>query len=467
MGVTVVLNGTEQQRLVVLNRVLVGDLTGAEAAAALGRSVRQVRRMLAAYRKEGAAALAHGNRGHAPAHALDPALGQRVTALAQTRYAGLNDTHLSELLAEEEGIILSRHTVRRLRRAAGLERPRQRRLPAHRRRRERKPQAGYPAGVMLLQLDASPHAWLEERGPRLALVAAIDDATGTVPAAVFREQEDAAGYLQLLYQVVMTVGVPEAVYHDRHGIFVRAPQEKERLEEQLAGAREPTQVGRALRELGIVSIMAHSPQAKGRIERLFGTLQDRLVAELHLAGAATLAEATAVLTAYLPHFNARFAVPATVAAPAWRPLDPQTDPWQICCFRYTRTVGRDDTVRLGEHRLQLLPPRGHGPYTHCRVEVREHLDGSLSVWQQGQRIATQPAPLEAPRLRARQSERPLSIPAPTGAGMDRVSGGGAAGRDAPAHSALAGLLTPPLSPPSPHPRPAPTHPWRSGFTKRG
>lgn len=456
------LNGTEQQRLVVLNRVLVGDLTGVEAAAALGLSVRQVRRILAAYRKEGAAALAHGNRGHTPAHALAPALGQRVIALAQTTYAGLNDTHLSELLAEEEGIILSRHTVRRLRRAAGLERPRQRRLPAHRRRRERKPQAG-----MLLQLDASPHAWLAERGPRLTLVAAIDDATGTVPAAVFREQEDAAGYLAVLHQMVSTVGVPEAVYHDRHAIFVRSAGERESLAEQLAGAREPTQVGRALRELGIVSIVAHSPQAKGRVERLFGTLQDRLVAELGLAGAATLAEANAVLTAYLPHFNARFAVPAPVAAPAWRSLDPQTDPWQICCFRYTRTVGRDDTVRLGEHRLQLLPPRGHGLYAHCRVEVREHLDGSLSVWQQGQRIATQQAPLEAPRLRARQGDRTLPPSATPVTEGGRVAGGSAAGRAAPDHRARAGLLTPPLSPPSPRPRPAPTHPWRSGFTKRG
>src|SRR5215216_4429187 len=190
MRETVSLTGTEQQRLVVLNRVLMGDLTAADAATALERSVRQVRRMLAAYRKEGAAALVHGNRGRTPAHALDPALGQRVIALARTRYAGCNDTHLTEVLAEEEGIRLGRSSVRRLRLGAGLDRPRRRRPPAHRRRRERKPQAG-----MLLQLDASVHAWLAERGPRLALVAAIDDATGTVPAAVFREQEDAAGYL--------------------------------------------------------------------------------------------------------------------------------------------------------------------------------------------------------------------------------------------------------------------------------
>jgi transposase len=409
MRETVILNGAEQQRLVVLNRVLVGDLTAAEAATALERSVRQVRRMLAAYRKEGAAALAHGNRGRTPAHALEDTVAQQVVQLARTRYQGVNDTHLSELLAEE-GIVLSRSSVRRLRLAAGLARPRQRRPPAHRRRRERKPQAG-----MLLQLDASPHAWLEDRGPRLSLIAAIDDATGTVPAAVFREQEDAAGYLSVLYQVVTSVGVPEAVYHDRHGIFRRSTRERESLSEQLAGAREPTQVERALREFGIVSIAAHSPQAKGRVERLFGTFQDRLVAELRLAGAATLTEANAVLAAYLPRFNARFAVPAREAAVAYRPVPSAIDPWQLCCLRYVRVVARDDTVRLDEHRLQLLPPRGHGTYARCRVEVREHLDGSLSVWHHGQPLATQSAPLEATQLRARAGRGALTgeVGAPT------------------------------------------------------
>jgi hypothetical protein len=352
--------------------------------------------MLAAYRKEGAAALAHGNRGCTPAHALEEETRQRVVALARTTYAGFNDTHFSEVLAEEEGLVLSRSTVRRLRLEAGLPRPRGRRPPAHRTRRERRAQAG-----MLLQLDASPHAWLEDRGPRLSLIAAIDDATGTVPTAIFREQEDAAGYLTVLYQTVTSVGVPEAVYHDRHPIFVPPRRERETLAEQLAGAREPTQVGRALRALGIVSIAAHSPQAKGRVERLFGTLQDRLVAELRLAGATSQEEANALLAAFLPRFNARFAVPAAVPEAAWRPLPVATDPWQICALRYVRVVARDDTVRFGEHWLHLVPPRGDGTYARCRVEVREHLDGSLSVWHHGQQLATQPAPLAAPQLRAR------------------------------------------------------------------
>jgi transposase len=161
MWETVVLNGTEQQRLVVLNRMLMGDLTGADAAAAMGLSVRQVRRMLAAYRKKGAAALAHGNRGRTPINALDPVLCARIVALAQTAYAGLNDTHLAEVLSEEERIVVSRSAVRRIRVAAGLERPRQRCPPAHRKRRERKAQAG-----RLLQFDASDHPWLAERGLR-------------------------------------------------------------------------------------------------------------------------------------------------------------------------------------------------------------------------------------------------------------------------------------------------------------
>jgi transposase len=459
MSETVLLSGVEQQRLVVLNRMLVGDLTGAEAAAALGLSVRQVRRLLAAYRKEGAAALAHGNRGRTPTTALAAALGARGVALAQTRYAGLNDTHLAEVLAEEEGLVLARASVRRLRLRAGLPRPRQRRSPAHRKRRERQPQAG-----MLLQLDGSRHAWLEERGPWLTLLAAIDDATGTVPVALFREQEDAAGYRALLHQVVSTVGVPEAISHDRHTIFQRPPQERETLAEQLAGEREPTQVGRALRELGIVSLAAPSPQAKGRVERLFGTLQDRLVVELRLAGATTLAQANAVVAAYLPRFNARFAVPPANADPAWCPLRPETDPWQICCLRYLRTVGRDETVRLGEHRRQLLPPRGFGSLARRRVEVREHVDGSLSVWYQGQHLATQAAPLEAPRLRARAGggTSPGETGRPVSPGL--VGGGGGAGPAELDRAAVSHLTTPPAPPPV---RPAPTHPWRRSYQGGG
>lgn len=266
-------------------------------------------RIVAAYKKEGAAALPHGNRGRTPQHALDEGLRNRVVELARTKYAGCNHQHMSELLAEHEGILISRSSIRNILLEAGIKSPRKRRAPRHRSRRERYPQEG-----MLLQMDASPHDWLQGRGPRLVLVACIDDATGTVPGAEFRYQEDAHGYMLVLRlrQVVLTYGRPLAVYHDRHSIFEQTPTRRGMvewsIEEQLRGEKEPTQFGRVLRELSINPITAHSPQAKGRIERLFGTLQDRLVMELALAGASTLEEANVVLWSYLPRFNKRFGV---------------------------------------------------------------------------------------------------------------------------------------------------------------
>ena len=247
----------------VLNGVEVGRLTGREAAEVLGLSLRHVRRILAAYRKEGAAALAHGNRGRKPHNALDGGLKKRVLELAQSTYASCNTQHFTELLSEREHIAVSRSAVRMILLAAGLRSPRKRRPPKHRSRRER-----YPRQGMLLQIDASRDDWLEGRDPYLSLIGAIDDATGKVPYALFRAEEDAQGYVLLLRHIVENQGIPEAVYHDRHGIFERSRREPETLEEQLAGTRKPTQFGRMLEELGIISITSLSPQARGRIERL-------------------------------------------------------------------------------------------------------------------------------------------------------------------------------------------------------
>lgn len=312
---------------------------------------------------------------------------------------------------------------------------------------------------LLVQWDGSRHAWLEERGPVLVLLAAIDDATGTVLAAHFRQAEDAHGYLQLLADLVTAHGLPAALYHDRHGIFqVNAPPS---VAEQLAGQRPLSQVGRALAELGIHAIAAHSPQAKGRIERLFGTLQDRLVAELRLAGAGTLGDANRVLATFLPAYNARFAVPPTDAASAFRPLEPTVDLARSCCFKYTRTVALDNTVQLGEHRLQLQPGQRRISYARAAVEVHEHLDGSLAVYYQGEPVSSQPAPAEAPVLRARTGRvtQPTAvIPLVEEAREDlAVAVGGVglwAGAPAAVHTS------------TPH-RPAPDHPWRRSVKPGG
>ncbi|MCK4696683.1 MAG: helix-turn-helix domain-containing protein [Dehalococcoidia bacterium] len=193
----VTLNMEEQKMLMVLNQVKRGVVTCREASEVLHLSLRHVRRLLAAYRKEGAAALAHGNRGRKPHHALDSSLRLRVLQLVRSTYAGCNTQHFTELLAEREGIVLSRSSIRRILFEAGIKSPRKRRPPKHRSRRERYPQEG-----MLLQIDGSCHDWLEWRGSWLSLIGAIDDATGKVPYALFREQEDGQGYFFLLRQIV-------------------------------------------------------------------------------------------------------------------------------------------------------------------------------------------------------------------------------------------------------------------------
>jgi len=399
----VTLTPKEQTRVKMLNEVNEGVLTAGEAAGLLGVSLRQVRRLIAAYRMEGVAALAHGNRGRHPAHTIAAPTREQVRVLAQTRYAGWNQHHLTDLLAEREGIGLSRSTVRRILQEEGITSPRMHRVATHRSRRER-----YPKEGMLVQMDGSPHAWLETRGPRLCLISSVDDATSTVPAALFREQEDSHGYLLLLQVLVTTHGRPIAVYHDRHSIFIPPSQQKLTVEEQLVATSATTQVHRALAALDIRSISAHSPQAKGRIERLFATFQDRLVAELRLADITTCAEANRFLASFLPRYNAQFGVPARELGRAYRPLETGCDLEQICCFVYYRTVAADNTVRLGEHRIQIQPGPARVSYAKTRVEVQERLDGAVVVYHQGQCLATKEAPEEAPILRARAAGRPAS-----------------------------------------------------------
>lgn len=435
----VTLNKKEQRRLVVLNQVEVGRMRGREAAEVLTLSMRHVRRLLAAYRKEGAQALAHGNRGRRPRNALDEGLKGEVVELARSTYAGCNTQHFSELLAEREGINLSRSSVRLILLGVGIRSPRKRRAPKHRSRRER-----YPREGMLLQIDGSRDDWLERRGPYLTLVGAIDDATGKVPYGLFRDQEDTQGYTLLLRQIVESHGIPQALYHDGHGIFERSKREAESLEEQLMGRREPTQFGRIMEELGIISITSRSPQARGRIERLWGTFQDRLKSELRIAGAKTSEEANRVFLDFLPRYNQRFAVPAKEAGLAYRKPPEGFNPDEVFCFKYQRTVGLDNVVRFGEHRIQIIPTNGRLSYAKAKVEVQERMDGSLAVYYKGQCLATRLAPPEAPLLRARNFKRAMP-------------GGSESG-----YAKIVTAAKKPSSPKAPW-KPGPDHPWRRRF----
>jgi hypothetical protein len=381
-------------------RLGAGKLTTLEAARVLGLSVRQVRRIRRAAERVGRAGVEHGNRGQVPVNKLRAAVRTRILRLRRTTYRDFNDAHFTEKLAEETPpLVVSVCTVRRVLRVAGVAAVRRRRPPRHRRRRERKAQAG-----LMLLWDGSRHDWLEGRGPWLCLLAAIDDATGELlPGAHFVEQECAAGYLRVLREVVAAHGVPWSLYMDQHGALKRN-DDHWTLAEEFRGRQDPTQVGQALEALGIEAIYALSPQAKGRVERLWGTLQDRLVSELRLAGAATAAAATAVLAGYRLTHNRRFAVPAQDQTPAWRPRRPGTDLDRVCSFGYEATVLKDNTIRLAGLIVDIPPGPRRRSYADRRVEVRQFLDGGWRVYAGDQLIATA-APTAHRDLRARRRRK--------------------------------------------------------------
>jgi hypothetical protein len=320
--------------------------------------------------------------------------------LATAKYAGFNQQHLTEKLNEEEGIDLSRPTVRRILLNEGITSPRKHRPKKYRRRRARRRREG-----QMLQLDGSEHDWLEGRGPRLTLLGAIDDATGKVAGALFREHEDAEGYFLLMESIVTHKGAPESVYSDRHGVFVHTTDKEQTLEEQLAGRKRPTQFGLLMEELGVEMIFALSPQAKGRIERLWGTFQDRLVSELRVAGATTREEAQRVLDKFIVKFNRQFGVPPSEPQTGYRPLAVQVDPFKLFSFRHERVVGNDNTVRLKGRVIQIPAGKRRISYAKARVTVHEGLDGTVGVYHQGEWIAFEPSQEDRPTVRMASRQR--------------------------------------------------------------
>ena len=422
----------------LLAAALAGRITNREGATALHMTPRQFQRLKQRFRVGGALAVRHQGRGR-PSHRRLPAtVCAQIQALLQDRYAGFNDTHLTEKLCEHHGLPVSRESVRRLRRALGRPAVHRRRPAQHRARRPREPAAG-----QLLQLDGSAFDWLEGRGPAMTLLGAIDDATSTVVALHFRPTEDLHGYATLLHQVFTTVGLPVALYGDGVNILVRTDRHWS-LAEQLAGTQAPTHLGRVLQDLGIGYVQARSPQGKGRVERLWGTLQDRLVSELRLRTVRTRAAANAFLPEFLADFNRRFARPPAQPQAVWR--RPPRDLALVLSCRYTRQVARDNTLRLGPRLVQIpRGPRGRS-YARRRVEVRELLDGRLVVLADAQIIARAPTPDPAFTLTPR-SHPSAQRPRPRRPAPPRLD---------TALAQLAGALPAP-------PRP---HPWRQAYNPR-
>jgi transposase len=378
-----ILMGQKQlQRWHLMKMAELGKITLKEAGERIGVSYRQAKRIGRAIREKGMKGLVHGNRGRPSNYRIKESLREKVLALSKGVYWDFNDTHFTEKLRECEGIDLNRETVRKLRREAGVAPKRRRRAPKHRKRRERMAQEGW-----MVLWDGSPHRWFGPDLPPCCLMAAIDDATGKLLAARFFPFEGTSGYLWLLKEMVNKYGIPMIIYQDRHGALHRNDNHWS-LEEQLAGRQEPTQVGLALEALGIQPIPALSPQAKGRVERLFATLQDRLIAELRLRNIKMIEEANPFLqSVFLKDFNRRFALTPRESQKAWREVPKGLDLDRIISFRYTATVGNDNTVRLGGLILDLPPGPQRRSYAKAKIEARQLLNGSWRIYAQDQLIA--------------------------------------------------------------------------------
>jgi transposase len=365
----------------ILGMVLEGRMSLREATEGLGVSYRHAKRLKHVVARDGPGGLVHGNRARRPANAIGLDVRQRIVELSRGQYSCFNDTHFTEKLGTEQGIEVSRETVRKIRRQAGILPKRRRRPPRHRSRRARKPQEG-----MMVLWDGSVHRWFGLEMPPCCLIAALDDSTSRCLVAQFFPFECSQGYLWILRRMVTGYGIPLSIYQDRHNIFKRNDPHWS-LEEQLRGRQDPTQVGSALEGLGIEPIYALSPQAKGRIERLFGTFQDRLMAELQKAGITHADQANRFLEGFVEAYNKQFSKTSQNPHKAWRPLARSLDIDRICSFGYQATVGNDNTVRIGGITIDIPPGPYRASYAKARVEVRQLLDGSWCVYYQDRKIA--------------------------------------------------------------------------------
>lgn len=355
----------ERDVLKVMQPVLDGKRTQAEAARLLKRSVRQVRRVQQKLEAGGDAALVHGLRGKPSNHQHAATLRKRVLTAYRSRYPDFGPTLACEKLAAE-GLHVGVETLRRWLLAEGLWERRRHRDP-HRSRRPRRSCFGE-----LVQMDASIHNWLESRGEEVVLITMIDDATSRVMAR-FYPAGTVESHMDLLERWLRKYGRPLALYTDRHSIF-----EAHEKGQPLADPETATQFGRALRELDIELIRAHSPQAKGRVERSFGTAQDRWVKELRLARAKTCVSANRVLEKVVPDHNRRFAKTAPKATDAHRRLGGSHRLESILSVQVERVVANDYVVRWANRFYQLLPPV-HAGERGGRVVIEERRNGTMAI----------------------------------------------------------------------------------------
>lgn len=363
----------EAERLAVIAQVLGGGLGQSQAASTLGLSVRQVKRLCRRVRQQGAGGLISRRRGRPSPRRIAAQLRAYYMDLVREHYADFGPRLAHEYLLREHGFAFSVETLRGWMIDAGVWLPKQRRAV-----RVHSPRARRECLGELVQIDGSHHDWFEGRSSRCCLIAFIDDATGRVLGACFFEQETTEGYLAVLHEHVQRHGAPLALYSDRHGIFTKADPEDPK----------PTQFERALLQLRIEPICAHSPQAKGRVERLFQTLQDRMCKAMRLAGIDTIEQANSWLPEYLREHNRRFAVKPRGEQDMHRPWTGTMQALaDICSLHHQRQLSAQGACKFEGSILQLLPNQERAPKARAMVDIAQHADGTLRLSYRGHALA--------------------------------------------------------------------------------
>ena len=411
------MSAKELNRLEVIQRLSRKQLSQKEAGRILDLSTRQIKRLLRAYRARGTAGLVSKHRGRRGNNRLPEEVKKRALNLLKTKYKGFGPTLAHEKLAEREKLNLSDESVRKLMIEEGLWKPRKVKKVVIHQLRERRACFGE-----LIQIDGSPHDWFEGRAPACVLLVFIDDATGKLVQLHFVENESFFSYAQAAESYFQDYGKPVAFYSDKHGVF--------RVNLPSTGAGEAlTQFGRAMQELEIQIICANSPQAKGRVERVIQTLQDRLPKELRLRGISTMTNGNAYLPEFLKDFNQRFAVEARSSVDAHRPLTTKDDLARILTWQETRTLSKNLTLQFEKVVYQIQTVRPTYALRNAQVTVCVNAHQDITILYNGKALS-----FSIYKQQAKQAEVISSKQLDQALPAKRVP-----------------------------PKPAPDHPWRNGF----
>jgi len=392
------LSQKELTRYGIIENTIEGYLKVDLAAEELCLSKRQVFRLKRKLKKKGIEGLIHGNRGRPSYRRTKDYLRDTIDYLYRGKYDGFNISHFTEMLEERERIFISRETVRGILLEKGSY-EKKKRYPKHRSWREPMPKEG-----MMLQFDTSDHDWLQGRGPKIKLIAGIDDATKDVPYALFALQDSVEENMATFKEIVKKKGIPLSLYVDKDSKFITTRHGG--LHVNIKRNQEKTQMQRAWEELGINVIYAESPQAKGRIERLWGTFQDRLISELRLEGISTLEEANEYLhSVFLSKYRRKFTRKPKVEEIAYRPIPKGMDLDQILCIKEERRVQGDHTISYKGRKYQILPTQTRFGFAKARVEVQRRLDGTIHIFYKGEELPFKPiVPVEDERYVPSQME---------------------------------------------------------------